>query len=119
MGVMLYGNTDNLVDGRRYAVTGVLYDRYSHDFVLPQNGPALKEIDDEQYQGIGKIQLFGLAMSQSVEPTVTAIDNLNGVAVVREVSGIFNVRGQRVDDITEPGVYIIRFTDGTSTKVRK
>ena len=119
MGVKLFGN-HNLVDGKRYAITGVLYDRYSHDYVLPENAPIhLNAIDDEQYQGIGKIQLFGLAMSQSVEPTVTAIDNLNGVAVVREVSGIYNVRGQRVDDITEPGVYIIRYTDGSAIKVRK
>ena len=38
---------------------------------------------------------------------------LNG----KEVQGIYNVNGQQVKN-PEKGVYIIRFTDGTSTKVR-
>ncbi len=48
------------------------------------------------------------------ETIITGIDNIN--AASRQVEGIYNAQGQRVSD-TATGILIIRYTDGTATKV--
>ena len=48
------------------------------------------------------------------ETVVTAIDDIN--TGNRQIEGIYNAQGQRVSD-TATGILIIRYTDGTATKV--
>lgn len=50
------------------------------------------------------------------ETIVTAIDDIN--ANGRQIEAIYNAQGQRVSD-TATGILIIRYTDGTATKVIK
>ncbi len=40
-------------------------------------------------------------------------------AAAREVSAIYTVGGQRVTDIAAPGVHIVRYTDGTTAKIKR
>ena len=62
-----------------------------------------------------------IAFRKYVEPptVVTAVEQPHTTATAREVSAIYTVNGQRLNDIAAPGIYIIRYTDGTIVKIKR
>lgn len=103
--------TDNMIgsieNGKQQKITGVVSLKEAWD--APSGAPARVAIDDDL--AFENIQID--AKAASIATGLQAIKMLNG----KEVQGIYNVNGQQVKN-PEKGVYIIRFTDGTSTKVR-
>ena len=105
---MTTGNmVGSIVSGKQQKFTGVVSLRQAWD--APANGPARVAIDDDL--AFENIQID--ATAASVATGVETVNMLNG----KEIEGIYNVNGQRVTR-TDKGVYIIRFRDGTTRKVR-
>ena len=110
-GLHIAMTTDNMVGaistGKQQKFTGVVSLKEAWD--APSGAPARVALDDDL--AFENIQID--ATAASVATGVETVKMFDG----KEIEGIYNVNGQRVTH-TDKGVYIIRFQDGTTQKVR-
>ncbi|MBP5562385.1 MAG: InlB B-repeat-containing protein [Muribaculaceae bacterium] len=98
--------TGSLTDGQAVTVKGVLTLKEAWD--APSGAPARASKTDNGFQNYTMD-----AIAAQIATGINTIKMLNG----KEIQGVYNLNGQQVRN-PESGVYIIRFTDGTSSKVR-
>ena len=96
-----------IVDGKQQTITAVVSLKNAWD--APAGAPARVAINDDQAFENISIDATAASVPTGLD-TVKAIDG-------KEIQGIYNVNGQQVNR-AERGIYIIRYTDGTATKVR-
>ena len=110
-GLHIAMTTDNMVGaistGKQQKFTGVVSLKEAWD--APSGAPARVALDDDL--AFENIQID--ATAASVATGVETVKMFDG----KEIEGIYNVNGQRVTR-ADKGVYIIRFQDGTTQKVR-
>ncbi len=96
-----------IVDGKQQTITAVVSLKAAWD--APAGAPARVAINDDQAFENISIDATAASVPTGLD-TVKAIDG-------KEIQGIYNVNGQQVNR-AERGIYIIRYTDGTATKVQ-
>lgn len=92
-------------------ITATVAGRYNECVLSIEHTDTAKEIDDA-------ITVKGHGVELSIPVKATASAGITGITADsnRTVSGIYDLCGRRVDSNTGAGVYIIRYTDGTSKK---
>ena len=99
--------TGSLSANKQQRFVGVV--TFKAPWEAPAGAPARVAIDDEQAFANLEFDAF----NASVPTGVTVVNTQEQ----KEPEGIYNVNGQQVNR-TERGIYIIRYTDGTATKVQ-
>ena len=74
-------------------------------------GVFVESQEQGRYPTVLAVSRTGFATSQSGIEDIT--DNANGA----EIEAVYNLQGIRVANHTAPGIYIVRYTDGTTGKV--
>ena len=94
--------------GNLYKMYGMMTLKSAWDTAAQGIMPKIAQDDPRYFDNYSFVAVSG------EETVITAIDDINTVG--RQVEAIYNAQGQRVNE-NATGILIIRYTDGTTTKV--